>query len=61
MTSPAGFAVPGLSGTDDDVFVFTPTSLGSITTGTYSPMLYFDASAFGLGASQTWSIDLPFE
>jgi len=38
------FSVTGVSGDDEDVFVCTPTSLGSTTACTYSPILYFDGS-----------------
>jgi hypothetical protein len=47
------FAVPGVSGQDEDVFVFDRS------TGTYSSTLYFDGSAFNLGAHDLFSIDLP--
>jgi hypothetical protein len=51
--------VPGGSGADEDVFVFTPTSLGAATAGSYSPALFFDGGAFGLGANDVDAIDLP--
>jgi 6-phosphogluconolactonase (cycloisomerase 2 family) len=53
------FSVTGVSGADEDVFVFTPSSLGDTTAGTYSPTLYFDGSAFGLAANDVFAIDLP--
>ena len=53
------FSVPGVSGGDEDVFVFTPTSLGSTTSGTYSSTLFFDGSSFGLDANDVFAIDLP--
>jgi sugar lactone lactonase YvrE len=54
------FAVPGVSGQDEDVFVFTPTALDPPTTaGTYSNTLFFDGSSFGLGANDVFAIDLP--
>jgi hypothetical protein len=53
------FAVTGVSGEDDDVFVFDPLTLGSVTTGTYLPTLYFDGSAFGLTTNDVVAIDLP--
>lgn len=43
------FSVTGISGFDEDVFICTSTSLGSVTACTYSPTLYFDGS--------TWSQD----
>jgi hypothetical protein len=53
------FSVPGLSGADEDVFVFTPSSLGPVTSGTFSQTLYFDGSAYGLSANDVFAIDLP--
>jgi DNA-binding beta-propeller fold protein YncE len=54
------FAVPGVSGQDEDVFVFSPTALDPPTTaGTYSNTLFFDGSSFGLGANDVFAIDLP--
>jgi hypothetical protein len=45
------FSVNGLSGADEDVFVCAASSLGTVTTCTYSPGLYFDGSARGLSAN----------
>ena len=42
------FAVTGLSGTNDDVFQFTPTLLGGTTAGSYGPGLTLDGSRTGL-------------
>ncbi len=42
------FAVTGVSGEDEDVVKFTPTALGTVTTGTYSSFL--DLSALGMAA-----------
>jgi len=53
------FAVTGISGADEDVFVFTPSSLGSTTAGTYSSTLYFAGSLHGLSANDVLAIDLP--
>jgi calcineurin-like phosphoesterase family protein len=53
------FAVAGLSGQNEDVFVFTPTSLGTTTSGSYSPALYFDGSTYGLDTNNVSDIDLP--
>ncbi len=53
------FAVTAVSGQDEDVFVFTPTSLGSTTAGTYSSTLTFDGSAFGLAANDVQDVDIP--
>jgi subtilisin family serine protease/subtilisin-like proprotein convertase family protein len=43
------FAVPGLSGADEDVFAFRPTRLGATTQGTFGPGLTLDGSRYGLG------------
>jgi hypothetical protein len=59
LSTTGSFSVSGLSGADEDVFVFTPTSLGTTTTGSYSAPLFFDGSAFGLGSNDVNAIDLP--
>lgn len=40
------FSVTGVAGEDEDVFKFTPTGLGTVTTGTYATFL--DLSAIGI-------------
>ncbi|MFN8444601.1 MAG: M14 family metallopeptidase [Caldilineaceae bacterium] len=45
------FAVTGASGDDEDLVAFSPTSLGSNTSGTWS--LYFDGSDVGLGEANS--------
>jgi hypothetical protein len=45
------FSVNGLSGADEDVFVCTWTSLGDTTACTYSSLLYFDGSTWGLAGN----------
>ncbi len=59
LSAPDPFAVPGVSGFDEDVFVCTPTSLGDVTACTYSPTLFFVGSAWGLGANDVDAINLP--
>jgi len=59
LSTPDEFAVPGLSGHNEDVFVFTPMLLGPTTSGSYSPDLSFDGSAFGLDANAILAVDLP--
>jgi 6-phosphogluconolactonase (cycloisomerase 2 family) len=54
------FAVPGITGADEDVFVFSPTALDPPTTaGTFASTLFFDGSSFGLGANDVFAIDVP--
>lgn len=45
------FAVPGVSGADEDVFVCTAITLGDVTACNYSSSLYFDGSSWGLAAN----------
>ena len=59
LSTRAAFAVPGVSGADEDVFVFDPTSLGPVTVGTYSPALFFDGSSFGVAATNLYALDFP--
>ncbi|MCE7990145.1 MAG: hypothetical protein DYG89_54065 [Caldilinea sp. CFX5] len=42
------YAVPGLSGDSNDIFVCTPTSLGDTTSCTFS--LYWDGDNYGFGS-----------
>ena len=58
LTAGGSFSVPGLSGKDEDVFVFNPTSLGDTTAGTYSSTLLFDGSLHGAG-QDVKAIDIP--
>ena len=49
-------SVPGVSGTnDEDLLAFAPTSLGDVTSGSWS--LYFDGSDVGLADSSNEDID----
>jgi len=59
LSTRGAFSVSGLAGDDEDVFVFSPTSLGPTTEGSYSSALFFDGSAFGLEATNVTDIDLP--
>jgi hypothetical protein len=59
LSTTGAFNVAVVSGADEDVFVFTPTTLGGSTTGAYSPALFFDGSAWGLGGNDVDAIDLP--
>jgi hypothetical protein len=47
--------VPGLIGNDEDLLLFTPTSLGANTSGTWT--LYFDGSDVGLTANPAEDVD----
>jgi hypothetical protein len=59
LSTTGSFSVNGRSGADEDVFVFTPSSLGSTTAGTFAPALFFDGSLYGLGGNDLFAIDLP--
>jgi hypothetical protein len=49
------FSVPGVSGSDEDLVAFTPSTLGASTSGTWS--LYFDGSDVGLNNSASEEIN----
>lgn len=59
FSTTGNFSVTGVSGADEDVFTFTPSSLGSNTSGTFQPALFFDGSLYGLGSNDVFAIDLP--
>ena len=59
LSTAGAFAVTGVGGDDEDVFVLVATSFGSNSAGTYSPNLFFDGSGFGLAANDIYAIDLP--
>ncbi len=59
LTTTGLFAVPGVSGDDEDVFVCTPSSVGDITACSYSSTLYFDGSTWGLAGNDVDAISLP--
>jgi hypothetical protein len=59
LSSQGSFSVPGAAGADEDIFVFTPTSLGDNTAGTYSSTLFFDGSVYGLSLNDVWAVELP--
>jgi hypothetical protein len=42
--------VTGVSGENEDLFIFKPTALGSTTTGSFATALYLDGSLFGLSS-----------
>jgi len=50
LSTLGAFSVTGLSGADEDVFEFFPTSLGSTTSGTFSMLL--DLSALGIATGE---------
>jgi hypothetical protein len=53
------FAVTGLSGEDEDVFVCQPSSLGGTTACTYEPDLYFAGAIWGLVDTDLDGLYLP--
>jgi subtilisin family serine protease len=50
LSTLGSFSVTGVSGNDEDVFEFAPTSLGSTTAGTYS--MFLDLSAIGIDPTE---------
>ena len=59
LSTTGNFSVSGVSGKDEDVVVFTPTSLGSSTSGTFDSTLFFDGSAEGVSGNDLFAIDVP--
>jgi len=56
MSTTGNPSVPNLTiGKDEDVLAFTPTSLGDVTSGSWS--LYFDGSDVGLGETNDEDVD----
>jgi subtilisin family serine protease len=49
LSTLGNFSVTGVSGADEDVFEFSPTSLGGTTAGTYS--MFLDLSALGIATT----------
>lgn len=49
VSTTGSYSVSGASGADEDLFVFTATSIGSTTSGTWA--IYFDGSDVGLNNS----------
>ena len=50
LSTVGNFAVTGVSGANEDIFVFLPATLVATTSGTYQTTLYLDGSVYGLGA-----------
>jgi hypothetical protein len=50
LSTLGAFSVPGVTGDDEDVIGFTPTQLGSTTSGTY--LMYLDLSTLGIATSE---------
>ena len=48
LSTTGNFSVPGVSGEDEDVLGFVPTSLGNNTTGTF--LMLLDLSTLGIAA-----------
>ncbi|MEL7333150.1 MAG: matrixin family metalloprotease [Cyanobacteria bacterium J06560_2] len=48
LTTRRNFAVPGVSGSNKDVFVYTAGSIGDDTSGSFESDLLFDGSEFGV-------------
>ena len=59
LSTLGSFSVSGLSGRDEDVFAFSPTSTGSSTSGTFSSPLFFDGSTHGISSNDIKAFDLP--
>lgn len=58
LSTAGDFAVSGISGFDEDVFLCVPTSIGTTTACNYAPTLYFDGSTRGLSANDVDAFQL---
>ncbi|MCI0551458.1 MAG: hypothetical protein L0287_10915, partial [Anaerolineae bacterium] len=58
LSAAGDFAVNGLVGTDEDIFVCASSSLGNVTACNYLPALYFDGSTSGLTTNDVDAFDL---
>jgi hypothetical protein len=58
LSTVGNFAVNGVSGADEDVFVCNLITFGSSTACTYSPAVYFDGSTWGLSANDVDAFQL---
>jgi VCBS repeat-containing protein len=58
LSTVGSFGVTGVSGQNEDIFVFRPTTLGATTSGTYNSTLYLDGSLFGLGNQDVDALDV---
>ena len=59
LSTSGSFSVLGLSGRDEDVFAFSPTSLGDNTSGTFIAPIFFDGSQHGLSSKDIYSLHVP--
>lgn len=55
ISTTANLSVPGVSGVDEDLFIFNATSLGATTAGTFE--MYFDGSDVGLDTTVDEDVD----
>lgn len=55
LSTIGSFSVTGASGGDEDLLIFSPTSLGANTSGTWA--LYFDGSDVGLNTSASEDVN----
>ncbi|MEB3209772.1 MAG: Ig-like domain-containing protein [Leptolyngbyaceae bacterium] len=58
FSSAGVFTVPGVSGSSEDVFAFTPTTTGVNTSGSFASGVFFDGSAFGLTGNSISGLDV---
>ncbi len=58
LSTRGNFSVSGVSGADEDIFVFVPTTLGSNTSGSFQSQLFFDGSAAGLAGTDIFGLSV---
>ncbi len=58
LSTLGNFSVTGISGANEDIFIFNPTALGSSTAGSFTAPLYLDGSLFGLSSYDIDAFDI---
>jgi hypothetical protein len=59
LSTSGPLAAPGVTASDDDVVLFTPSQLGRDTRGTFNPTPLFDGAALGLEPNDITGLDFP--
>jgi len=58
LSATGDFGITGISGSDEDIFVCSPSSLGNVTACNFSSGLFFDGSAWGLSSNDLDAFNL---
>jgi hypothetical protein len=58
LSTNGNFSVTGLTGANEDIFIFKPTALGSTTAGSFATTLYLDGSLYTLSSYDIDAFDV---